>query len=59
MALPVIRHLKAALGSKELLRFVTIGFATHAERAFETLSIETIASDNIWEIFTKMLPLIK
>ena len=59
VALPVICCLKAALGSEELLRFVSIGFATHAERAFETLGIETITSDNIWEIFTKMLPLIK
>ncbi|KAG6372147.1 hypothetical protein JVT61DRAFT_8557 [Boletus reticuloceps] len=57
--LTVIHHLKAALGGEKLLRFVSVEFADHAEMVFETLGIETITSDNIWDIFTKMLPLIK
>lgn len=51
----VICQLKAALGGEELLGFVSVEFAQRAEAAFETLGIQTITSDNIWQIFTKML----
>ncbi|KAG6371338.1 hypothetical protein JVT61DRAFT_9712, partial [Boletus reticuloceps] len=54
----VIRRLKAAIGGEELLRFVDVEFAQHAEAVFATLDIQTITLNNIWQTFTQMVPLL-
>jgi len=56
--LAVIRRLKESIGGEDLIRFVTADYARRAETAFATLGINAIVSDNIWHIFTKMLPLL-
>ncbi|KIJ07092.1 hypothetical protein PAXINDRAFT_182558 [Paxillus involutus ATCC 200175] len=56
--LAVIRRLKESIGGEDLIWFVTADYARRAETAFATLGINAIVSDNIWHIFTKMLPLL-
>ena len=56
--LAVICRLKDDIGGEDLVRFVDVEFAHSAEAAFNTLGIDRITSDNIWLVFTKMLPLL-
>lgn len=56
--LTVIRHLKESIGGEGLIRFVDVEFACSAEAAFRTLGIDKITADNIWHVFTEMLPLL-
>ncbi|EGO29471.1 hypothetical protein SERLADRAFT_365490 [Serpula lacrymans var. lacrymans S7.9] len=56
--LAVICRLKESIGGEDLIQFVSTEFANHAESVFGTLGIDKITSDNIWHIFTKMLPLL-
>ncbi|KIJ41027.1 hypothetical protein M422DRAFT_172686 [Sphaerobolus stellatus SS14] len=54
----LIRKLKELIGGKDLVRFVSEGFATHCEGIFENLGFSEITFQNVWNVFSQMLPLL-
>jgi hypothetical protein len=54
----VIREMKEALGGDSLLEFVSAEFANRAQVAYDTLNISKLTFQNVWAVFTQMLPLI-
>ncbi|KAK7690805.1 hypothetical protein QCA50_005905 [Cerrena zonata] len=54
----VVRQLKEELGGEDLVRFVPAEYATHAQTIYDSLGIESLEFNNVWNIFTLMLPLI-
>lgn len=48
----VVRKLMEDLGGEDLIRFVSVEFDAQAQEVFDTLSLE-----NVWNIFSLMLPL--
>ena len=56
--LSVIDGLKSRLGGKELVSFSTPEFSAHAQEAYDSLGIVVLTFENVWAIFTEILPLI-
>ncbi|KAJ6622518.1 hypothetical protein B0H10DRAFT_2162751 [Mycena sp. CBHHK59/15] len=54
----VIRQMKRDMGGDELIAFSTPEFAARAHTAYNSLSIKKLTKENIWDIFTAMLPLV-
>jgi hypothetical protein len=44
------------IGGEELIRFVSIDYAEQAQTVFNTLGVPKLTFDNIWEVFSTMIP---
>lgn len=56
--LSVIKEMKEQLGGRDLISFSTPEFAMRAQAAYDSLEIIKLTQENVWSIFTAMLPLI-
>ncbi|KIK59296.1 hypothetical protein GYMLUDRAFT_60215 [Collybiopsis luxurians FD-317 M1] len=54
----VIREIKETMGGDGLLEFVSAEFASHAQEAYDSLHIKKLAFDNVWIVFSAMIPLL-
>jgi hypothetical protein len=54
----VIRKLKEELGGDDLVSFSTPEFSVRAQEAYDSLNIGDLTFENVWIVFTAMLPLI-
>ena len=54
----VIHELKKAMGGDELLLFTSVEFSAHAQAAFDSLNIQKLTVQNVWEVFTAMYQLL-
>jgi hypothetical protein len=45
-------------GGKDLIRFVPAEYAENAQSIYDALGIKDLTLQNVWHIFTAMLPLI-
>lgn len=54
----VIREIKAAMGGDDILSFVTAEFHERAEHAYDSLVIAVLSFENVWAVFSHMLPLL-
>lgn len=52
-----IDELMAQVGGEELLQFVTPAYAKKAQDIYNELQIGKLTFENVWAIFSKMLPL--
>ena len=55
--LGAIAELKENLGGEALLAFLTMEFAVCAQNAYNSLGITNLTFENVWNVFTVMLPL--
>ena len=56
--LSVISELKEELGGDALIGFSTPEFAAHAQVVYDSLEITQLTFENVWVVFTTMLPLL-
>jgi hypothetical protein len=54
----IIKEIKESLGGDALLDFMLPDFAVQALAAFEALSSPKVNGNNIWDIFSQLLPLV-
>lgn len=54
----VIQKMKEEMGGDEVLEFVPAPFRSLAEAAYDSLHICELAMDNVWEVFSAMLPIL-
>ncbi|KAJ7210229.1 hypothetical protein C8J57DRAFT_1454178 [Mycena rebaudengoi] len=54
----VIRQMKKDMGGDDLIAFSTPEFAARAQEVYDSLLITTLTQQNIWSVFTAMLPLV-
>jgi hypothetical protein len=52
----VVQGLMDAIGGEDLIRFVTVEYAARAQEAFDSLCVPKLTFQNVWEVFTAMLP---
>jgi len=52
----VIRQLMEELGGDDLIRFVSVEYASKAQGVFDSLGIENLTLQNVWHVFQAMLP---
>jgi hypothetical protein len=52
----VIDALIAEMGSSEILQFVPPAYAEQAQKVYDSLRIGELAFQNVWNIFSRMLP---
>jgi hypothetical protein len=45
------------IGGEDLIRFVTVEYAERARTVFESLGHEKLSFQNIWGVFSFMMPL--
>lgn len=46
------------MGGDALLDFVVPEFAARAQRAYDSLDIQTLTLENVWHIFQALMPLV-
>jgi len=56
--LSIIEGLKQELGGDELVSFSMPEFSAHAQAAYDSLAIIDLTFENVWVVFTAMLPLV-
>ena len=56
--LSVVAELKEELGGDALIAFSTLEFAARAQVVYDSLGIIQLTFENIWVVFTIMLPLV-
>jgi hypothetical protein len=54
----VVKDLMEELGGKDLMEFVSEEYADHAKEVFDTTGITQVTFENVWKVFSIMLPLI-
>ena len=54
----VVEQMKADMGGDALIAFSTPEFTAWAEEVYDSLGIQELTKDNVWDIFTAMLPLV-
>ncbi|OCH84308.1 hypothetical protein OBBRIDRAFT_808335 [Obba rivulosa] len=54
----IIREIKEHMGGDALLEFVSPEFSERAECAYKSLKIVDLTFENVWDVFTAMLPLV-
>jgi hypothetical protein len=52
----VVQHLMEEIGGEELIRFVSVEYAARAQLVFNTLGVSKLTFENIWEVFSTMIP---
>lgn len=53
----VIKNLMVVIGSKELICFIDTEYSIHAQLIFDSLRFADLIFQNVWQIFSAMLPL--
>ena len=53
----IVNHLKQKVGGEGLIRFVSVEYACHAQAKFETLKYGQLSFENVWNVFSDMLPI--
>ena len=54
----VIKEIKVAMGGDQVLSFVSAEFAQLAQNAYGTLHVSQLKFDNVWAVFTALLPIV-
>jgi hypothetical protein len=54
----VIKAMKEDMGGDGLIAFSTPEFSARAQAAYDTLAIVELTQENVWSVFTLMLPLV-
>lgn len=57
--LDVIREMKEQVGGASLVAFVSDAFAQIAQNAYDSLEIQRLSFENVWEVFADMHTLLK
>lgn len=52
--LQIVREIKAAMGGDELLEFNTVSFRQRAVAAYDSLHIQKLSFENVWDVFDSM-----
>jgi hypothetical protein len=52
----VVRALAEEIGGEDLIRFVSAEYAAHAEGVLAQLGVVMVTLENVWNVFTTMLP---
>jgi len=45
-----------AIGGEDLILFVTVEYANHAQEVFDSLGVPKLTFKNVWAVFAAMLP---
>ncbi|KIJ05969.1 hypothetical protein PAXINDRAFT_20810 [Paxillus involutus ATCC 200175] len=53
----VVKHLMEDIGGEDLIRFLDIGYAAHAQTVYDSLNFTSLTLQNVWAVFSAMLPL--
>lgn len=53
-----LQQLKASVGGEELIQFVSHEYAAHAQSIFNSLAYGKLSFENVWHVFSDMLPLV-
>ncbi|KAG1741481.1 uncharacterized protein EDB91DRAFT_1237141 [Suillus paluster] len=53
----VVKNLMVEIGGKDLVRFVNTEYSAHAQLIFDDLGFKDLTFQNVWPIFSVMLPL--
>lgn len=54
----VVREIKEAMGGDELLAFTSAEFEQRAQVVYDSLDIPELTFENVWHVFSVMLPLL-
>lgn len=54
----IIQEIKAAMGGDDILSFAPAEFCERAELAYSSLLITALSFENVWAVFSHMLPLV-
>lgn len=52
----VVHQLMLDIGGEKLIQFVTPEYAAHAQSIYDTLNIQSLAFNNVWLVYSAMLP---
>jgi hypothetical protein len=52
-----VKSLMEGIGGEDLIRFVSVEYAAHAQAVFETLGFVALSFHNVWLIFSAMMPI--
>lgn len=52
----IVQKLMDDIGGEELIRFVSVEYAVRAQGVFDSLNVPKLAFENVWEVFSAMLP---
>lgn len=52
----VVQKLMDDIGGEELIRFVSVEYAARAQEIFDSLNVPKLTFENVWEVFSAMLP---
>ncbi|KAG2032503.1 hypothetical protein BDR03DRAFT_985638 [Suillus americanus] len=53
----VVKNLMVEIGGEDLVRFVDVEYSAHAQLIFDNLGFKDLTFQNVWPIFSAMLPL--
>lgn len=53
----IVQNLMEEIGGEALIQFVTPEYAAKAQAAYDTLHITSLTLENIWSVFSSLLPL--
>ncbi len=56
--LDIVHEMKTQLGGDSILEFVIADYADRCQAAFDLLAIVELTFENVWDVFTAMLPLV-
>lgn len=51
-----VHQLMEGIGGEELIRFVSLEYAAHAQSVFNMLALPPVTVQNVWAIFQAMMP---
>ncbi len=57
--LALIDELMEDLGGEDIIRFVSHEYEARAEQVYVSLEIGELTFHNVWDVFSRMLPLMK
>ncbi|KAF9461875.1 hypothetical protein BDZ94DRAFT_791699 [Collybia nuda] len=52
----VVQSLMEEIGGEDLIRFVSVEYADRAQNVYDTLGIQKLSFQNVWDVFSAMLP---
>ena len=52
----VVQKLMDDIDGEELIRFVSVEYAARAQEVFDSLNVPKLTFENVWEVFSAMLP---
>jgi hypothetical protein len=51
----VIQEIKEAMGGDSLLDFVTLEYSSHMQTIYNSLGMQSLTFQNVWEVFRSLL----